>query len=107
MEYKLLVLDIDGTVTNSKKEITPATRDAILRIQEMGVHVAIASGRPTPGTKKVAETLELNRFGNYVLSFNGGRVTNCKTKEVVLDKTIPRARITSGRRSSFSCTRPL
>ena len=89
MEYKLLVLDIDGTLTNSKKEITPATKEAILRIQEMGVHVAIASGRPTPGTRKVAETLELDRFGGYVLSFNGGRVTNCKTKEVVLDKTIP------------------
>lgn len=88
MDYKLLVLDIDGTVTNSKKEITPATREAIIRIQEMGVHVAIASGRPTPGTRKVAETLELERFGNYVLSFNGGRVTNCRTKEVVLDKTI-------------------
>ena len=89
MDYKLLVLDIDGTLTNSKKEITPATKEAILRIQEMGVHVAIASGRPTPGTRKVAETLELDRFGNYVLSFNGGRVINCKTKEIVLDKTIP------------------
>ena len=89
MDYKLLVLDIDGTLTNSKKEITPATKEAILHIQEMGVHVAIASGRPTPGTRKVAETLELDKFGNYVLSFNGGRVINCKTKEIVLDKTIP------------------
>ena len=50
--------------------------------------MAIASGRPTPGTRKVAETLELSRFGNYVLSFNGGRVVNCKTGKVVLDKTI-------------------
>ena len=88
MDYKLIVLDIDGTLTNSKKEITPATRDALIKIQEQGVYVAIASGRPTPGTRKVAETLELNRFGNYVLSFNGGRVVNCKTGEVVLDKTI-------------------
>lgn len=89
MDYKLLVLDIDGTLTNSKKEITPATKEAIIRIQEQGIYVAIASGRPTPGTRKVAEELELHRFGNYVLSFNGGRVVNCKTKEVVLNKTIP------------------
>ena len=89
MEYKLLVLDIDGTLTNSQKEITPATRDALLKIQEAGVYVAIATGRPTPGTRKIAETLELERFGNYVLSFNGGRVLNYKTKQVVLDKTIP------------------
>ena len=89
MDYKLIVLDIDGTLTNSKKEITPATKEALIKIQEQGVYVAIASGRPTPGTRKVAEELELARFGNYVLSFNGGRVINCKTKEVVLDRTIP------------------
>lgn len=88
MEYRLLVLDIDGTLTNSKKEITPKTREALIKVQEQGVYVAIASGRPTPGTKKVAEELELSRFGNYVLSFNGGRVVNCKTGEIVLDKTI-------------------
>lgn len=89
MDYKLIVLDIDGTLTNSKKEITPKTKEALIKIQEQGVSVAIASGRPTPGTKKTAEELELSRFGNYVLSFNGGRVTNCQTGEVVLDKTIP------------------
>lgn len=88
MDYKLIVLDIDGTLTNSKKKITPATREALIKIQEQGVYVAIASGRPTPGTRKVAEELELSRFGNFVLSFNGGRVLNCKTGEVVLDKTI-------------------
>lgn len=88
MEYRLLVLDIDGTLTNSKKEITPKTREALIKVQEQGVYVAIASGRPTPGTKKVAEEIELSRFGNYVLSFNGGRVVNCKTGEIVLDKTI-------------------
>ena len=89
MDYKLIVLDIDGTLTNSKKEITPRTKEALIKIQEQGVYVAIASGRPTPGTKKVAQALELSRFGNYVLSFNGGRVVNCKTGDVVLDKTIP------------------
>ena len=89
MDYKLIVLDIDGTLTNSQKEITPRTKEALIKIQEQGVYVAIASGRPTPGTKKVAQELELSRFGNYVLSFNGGRVVNCKTGDVVLDKTIP------------------
>ncbi len=88
MDYKLIVLDIDGTLTNSKKEITPATKEALLRIQEQGVAVAIATGRPTPGTKKVAEELQLARFGNYVLCFNGGRIVNCKTGEVVFEQTI-------------------
>ena len=43
MKYKLLVLDIDGTVTNSKKQITEKTRNAILELQKSGIPVAIAS----------------------------------------------------------------
>ena len=92
MDYKLLVLDIDGTLTNSEKKITEPTKEALLRIQEKGMKVAIASGRPTPGTRYVAETLELERFGNYVLSFNGARIINYATKEIVLDKTIQLAK---------------
>ena len=60
MRYKLLVLDIDGTVTNSKKEVTEKTKKAIIELQERGIPVAIASGRPPQGVYKVAETLELD-----------------------------------------------
>ena len=45
MRYKLLVLDIDGTVTNSKKQVTEKTRNSILNLQKRGIPVAIASGR--------------------------------------------------------------
>ena len=37
MNYQMLVLDIDGTLTNSKKEITPRTKEALIKIQEQGV----------------------------------------------------------------------
>lgn len=49
MNYKLLVLDLDGTLTNSKKEITPFTRETLLQAQEKGLHLVLASGRPTYG----------------------------------------------------------
>ena len=45
MKYRLLVLDIDGTVTNTEKKVTPRTKAAIKRLQEQGTLVAIASGR--------------------------------------------------------------
>lgn len=41
MNYKLLVLDLDGTLTNSKKEITPFTRETLLQAQEKGLHLII------------------------------------------------------------------
>ena len=55
MNTKVLVLDIDGTLTNSQKEVTENTRQGILNIQERGHIVMLASGRPTPGMKKYSQ----------------------------------------------------
>ncbi|CDF42445.1 putative uncharacterized protein [Roseburia sp. CAG:182] len=48
MAYQIIVLDLDGTLTNSKKEITLKTKEALMRIQKEGKTVVLASGRPTP-----------------------------------------------------------
>ena len=40
MKYQVIVLDLDGTLTNSKKEITPPTRDALIEIQQMTGKIA-------------------------------------------------------------------
>lgn len=78
MNKKLLVLDIDGTLTNSKKEITPKTREALISIMEEGHLVMIASGRPTQGVRKYEEELGLKKYGGYLLTYNGARITRCK-----------------------------
>ena len=44
MKYKLLVIDVDGTLLNDQKQITPHTKSAILKAQQMGVHIVLASG---------------------------------------------------------------
>lgn len=91
MNYKLLVLDIDGTATNSKKEVTPKTREAVIRLQQAGIPVAIASGRPTPGVAPIAEAFDFGTYGSYALCFNGAKILNWKTKEIVYSKTLPSA----------------
>ncbi|KAB1439794.1 Cof-type HAD-IIB family hydrolase [Candidatus Galacturonibacter soehngenii] len=89
MAYEILVLDIDGTLTNSNKEISDVTKKAIREIQDRGHHVVLASGRPTAGILPIAKELNLEMFGGYVLSFNGAKVINCKTKEIIFQNTIP------------------
>lgn len=86
---KVLVLDIDGTLTNSKKEITEATKQAIWDIMDRGHQVILASGRPTPGMRRYEEELELRKRGGYLLSFNGARIINCITGEVVHQRLFP------------------
>lgn len=89
MKYQILVLDIDGTLTTSEKKISPATMEALLRLQQAGVCVVLASGRPTAGILPYARELDLKTYGNYILSFNGARILNMKTNEIVYDKTLP------------------
>lgn len=89
MVYEMLVLDLDGTLTNSRKEITEPTKKALIEIQEAGKKVVLASGRPINGVQPLADALELGRFGSYILSFNGARITQCSTGEIIYNKTIP------------------
>ena len=88
MDRKVLLLDLDGTLTNDDKKVTPKTLKALKQIMEEGHIVALASGRPTPGVAQVAKTLELDKYGGYVLSFNGGKVINWKTKEVIYENAL-------------------
>ena len=68
MDYQILVLDLDGTLTNSKKEITQPTLEALIEIQEAGKKVVLASGRPTQGVIPLAEQLHLEDYGSYILA---------------------------------------
>lgn len=90
MDYQILVLDIDGTLTTSKKTISEPTLEALLDIQSRGYKVALASGRPTPGIQKLAQQLKLSDYGGYILSFNGAKIINCKTNETIYQKTLPK-----------------
>ena len=57
--YRILFLDIDGTLVNSEKQITPRTKQALYQAREQGLLLAIASGRPEPGVRPSAAALEL------------------------------------------------
>ena len=89
MNYKLLVLDLDGTLTNSKKEITPFTRETLLQAQEKGLHLVLASGRPTYGIVPLAEELNIKQYGGFILSFNGGKVIDLMTDKVLFEQALP------------------
>ena len=85
-KYKLLVLDLDGTLTNSKKEITAHTRNTLIEAQKRGLKIVLASGRPTYGVAPLANALELDRYEGYILSYNGGEIINWKTGELMYKK---------------------
>jgi len=89
MAIRVILLDIDGTLTNSEKKITPKTKAALLNAQESGVILALSSGRPDHGLYKWAEELEMTSHGGLFICYNGGKVMNCQTGEVLFDQPLP------------------
>jgi hydroxymethylpyrimidine pyrophosphatase-like HAD family hydrolase len=62
MDYQILVLDLDGTLTNSKKEITQPTLEALIEIQEAGKKVVLASGTGRYAAGRTASSGRLRKL---------------------------------------------
>lgn len=78
MKYKLIAVDIDDTLLNRNKEISPATKAALIQAQENGIKLAVASGRLPYGVRPYAEALEVFSRGGYYMGFNGGAIMNSR-----------------------------
>lgn len=88
MKYKLLVLDVDGTLLNSEKEISKQTLATLLKVQQMGIRIVLASGRSAYGLRDLIDKLELKNNGGYLLSYNGGQIIDVKNDEILFEKRI-------------------
>ncbi len=89
LPYRIIALDLDGTLTNHDKVVTDATRKALAKAQDDGAVVVLASGRPTYGIMPIADCLELERRGGFILSYNGGKIVDCKTMETLYSQCLP------------------
>ncbi|VTS12954.1 Cof-type HAD-IIB family hydrolase [Streptococcus pseudoporcinus] len=85
MTYKILALDLDGTLFNSEKIVSDANRAALASAKELGVKIVITTGRPLAAIGNLLEELDLISDDDYSITFNGGLVQ--KNTGQVLDKS--------------------
>lgn len=85
--YKLIALDMDGTLLREDKTISKNTNKAIQRAKSKGVKVVLTTGRPIDGVKRYLNELDLINDNDYAIAYNGALVQNTKTKEI-LAKTL-------------------
>ena len=78
--YKLVAIDLDGTMLNSYGIVTEKTKETIKKAQDKGVEVIIASGRPIDSIKTIAK--EINSK-NYFISGNGAILYDIKNNEII------------------------
>ena len=89
MAIKAIAMDIDGTLTNDEKVITPRTREKLLEVQSRGIKLILASGRPVQGLQRLAAELELKSHDGLLVAFNGAHVVDAQTDEVLFDQPMP------------------
>ena len=90
---KLIAIDIDDTLLNSDEQLTNKTIETIEKCIADDIKIILASGRPDFGMMQFVEKLKLNSYENYLLSYNGAKLTNLTTGEIVYDKMLEADRI--------------
>ena len=85
-KIKAIVMDVDGTLTNGKKQITEKTKEVLLKSQSKGIKLILASGRPTTGLIGFAKELEMDKNNGLLVSFNGSKVVDCETFEELFNE---------------------
>lgn len=88
--YKLIAIDLDGTLLNSYGKISNKNKNAIKKAKENGTQVIIASGRHITSVKSFAK--EINSE-NYSICGNGAILYDMKNDEILYNKFIDKEKI--------------
>lgn len=83
MAIKLITIDIDDTLVNTAKEVTPRVKAALQEATAQGVKVVLTTGRPLPGVQEYLDELGLNHQDDqYAITYNGGVVQTTNGEEL-------------------------
>jgi len=83
--YKLIAIDLDGTLLDSYGQISEKNRKALLKASENGAQIVIASGRSTNSVRNIANDLGICR---YIICGNGSLIYDLQNEEIIYDKFI-------------------
>ncbi|WP_373892036.1 sugar-phosphatase [Weissella confusa] len=83
MGIKLITIDIDDTLVNTAKQVTPRVKAALQEATAQGVKVVLTTGRPLPGVQEYLDELGLNHQDDqYAITYNGGVVQTTNGEEL-------------------------
>lgn len=85
---KICAIDLDGTLFDHQKRISDENKQAIKNAKANGCKIVIATGRPYNGVLPVLKELDLISENDYVICYNGAKVFNTKTMELIFSTTI-------------------
>ena len=86
--YKLIAIDMDGTLLNEEKKISDANYHAIQKAKKAGVKIVLATGRPLNGIKKYLKHLNLTGDEDYAVVYGGAVVQSIKTEKCLVNNIL-------------------
>ncbi|MCA5012742.1 MULTISPECIES: sugar-phosphatase [unclassified Enterococcus] len=88
MSVKLVAIDIDGTLLDSNRKITPKVKETLQKANEKGIYIVLCTGRPLPGVKDQLTELDLYGDNDYVITYNGSLVQATKTNKIISEYSL-------------------
>lgn len=95
-DYKMLVLDLDGTLLDRRRRVDWRDVEAAARLRERGVHITIATGRLFSGTRDVARRMGI---ASTVACMNGSEMLHSANGEVLRGNYMPNGTLDIVRRA--------
>ena len=93
MKYKMLVVDMDDTLLSDDHKISTENKEMLLKAQEMGVYVVLASGRPTSAMINYAKELQCDVNNSFMISFNGSTITDLKEDKILFEHSLTKEQL--------------
>lgn len=88
--YKLIAVDLDGTLLNSYGEVTEYSKKIIKKLIENGIKFIIASGRPIDSIKTIANEIGSNE---YFIAGNGSLIYDIKKNKIIYEKYLSKLKV--------------
>lgn len=88
--YKLVAIDLDGTLLNSYGEVSEENRMAIKKASEQGIYIVLASGRTISSVQNLAIELGADK---YMISGNGAVVFDIQKKEIIYNRFLNKKQV--------------
>ena len=89
-KYKMVVIDMDGTLLDTNKQISKKNKETIINIQKAGIKVALASGRPLDSLMADALKIELDKYDGYLVGNNGQEFYAFNERKVYRKDALPK-----------------
>lgn len=86
---RIIFSDMDGTLLDDKKNLSPRIYDAIDNFTAQGGRFVLSSGRPLASILETKEKLGLNFPGTFVIAYNGALVYDCEQEKSIWEQRVP------------------